>query len=498
MLPPEDRHRCAWRKHAETLQTELDATRSELEELRQKTSLLDERVDDLTQKLFGRRSERQRVPSVTTEINKRRPSSAAETQAKREATAAAKAKIESVKERPPVPRDRCHCEYCGDGPEQFMLVGSKTSTVYAMPPTKPIKRVTIRDTLACHCGKTMVSAPAPKRFGRSQYDASVVAHLIAGKCTDATPVARQAEQMKRQGIPSSRATLNRIFLRGGALLVPMADWIVQHIASSELVLADETPIRQQDQDGKGYFWVFGDGELTAYVYSPNRSGETPKRVLGDSKGDLVVDGYTGYNQVTTPQKRRRSGCNAHARRKFCEAKPKTPGAQEAIDLYNELFVIEFDAMQQGIVGTKAHLELRQHKSAPLVDKLYEWLQTEKPRHLPKGKMGEAIKYAINNRVALTRFLTDPKIPISNNRSERDLRIIALGRKNYQSVGNASAGQKIAALYTVTACCKLAGVDPVPYLTDVLQRLEASPTTPIETLLPHRWKPPDGQRDVAPG
>ena len=292
------------------MQTQLDAARAELEALREKTSLLDERVGDLTQKLFGKRSERQRVTSVTAEINKRRPSTAAERKAKRAATAAAKAKIESLQERPPMPAERCHCEYCGDGPEGFLLVGSKTSTVYSMPPTKPIKRVTTRDTWACHCGKTMVSAPAPKRFGRSQYDASVVAHLIVGKCTDALPVARQAEQMKRQGVPSSRATLNRIFLRGGTLLVPMANWIMQRIASSELVLADETPIRQQDQDGKGYFWVFGNGELTAYVYSPNRSGDTPKRVLGNSKGDLVVDGYTGYNQVTTPEKRRRSGCNA--------------------------------------------------------------------------------------------------------------------------------------------------------------------------------------------
>jgi transposase len=492
-LAPEDRHHCPWREKAEALQTQLDAARTELEALREKTSLLDERVGDLTQKLFGKRSERQRVTSVTAEINKRRPSTAAERKAKRAATAAAKAKIESVQERPPMPAARCHCEYCGDGPQAFLLVGSKTSTVYSMPPPKPIKRVTTRDTWACHCGKTMVSAPAPKRFGRSQYDASVVAHLIVGKCTDALPVARQAEQMKRQGVPSSRATLNRIFLRGGTLLAPMANWIMRRIASSELVLGDETPIRQQDQDGKGYFWVFSNGELTAYVYSPNRSGDTPKNVLGDSKGDLVVDGYTGYNQVTTPEKRRRSGCNAHARRKFCEAKPKTPGAQEIIDLYNELFVIEFDAQQQGIAGTAAHLEMRQRKSAPIVEKLYERLHAEQPRHLPKGKMGEAIRYAINNRAALTRFLTNPKIPISNNESERNLRVIALGRKNYQSVGNASAGERIAALYTITACCKRSGVEPVAYLTDVLERLEAAPDTPIELLLPDRWKPSERQR-----
>jgi transposase len=296
--------------------------------------------------------------------------------------------------------------------------------------------------------------------------------------------------MTREGVPSSRATLNRIFLRAGSLLSPLAHMILQRIVQSELVLADETPMRQQDQDSKGYFWVFGNEQLSAYVYSSSRSGETPKNVLGSSKGDLVVDGYTGYNQVTTPDKRRRSGCNAHARRKFCEAKPRTPEAQYAIELYNELFVIERDAQLQGIVGTAAHLKLRQEKSAPIVEKLYGWLETQKPLHLPKGKMGEAINYALNNRVELTRFLADPKIPISNNQSERRLRVVATGRKNYQSVGNESAGQKIAALYTMTACCKNAGINPTIYLTDVLERLDASPNIDIESLLPENWKPPD--------
>ena len=488
-MPPRSDHRCAWREQAEALESELIATRSELEELRQKTSLLDERIEGLNQKLFGKRSERQRIPSVTAEVNKRRPASHAEKQNKRRAVATAKANIESVPERPPVDPERCHCEFCGDGPEQFTLIGSKTSTVYSIPRTKTIKKVITRDTLACHCGKTMVSAPAPKRFGKSQYDARVAAHVIVGKCTDSMPVARQAEQMTREGVPTSRATLNRVFLRAGSLLSPIARWILQRIANSELVLADETPIRQQDQDSKGYFWVFSNDQLTAYVYSPSRSGETPKNVLGNSKGDLVVDGYTGYNQVTTPGKRWRSGCNAHARRKFCEAKPKTPEAQRAIDLYNELFVIERDAQQQGIVGTAAHLKLRQQRSAPIVEKLYSLLEQQKSLHLPKGKMAEAINYALNNQIELTRFLNDPKIPISNNHSERQLRVVASGRKNYQSVGNESAGQKIATLYTLTACCKAAGINPTIYLTDVLERLEVDPNIPIEKLLPHNWKPP---------
>jgi transposase len=359
-----------------------------------------------------------------------------------------------------------------------------------MRPAKLIKRIYTRDTRACHCGKTMVSAPSPERFGRSQYDASVVAQLVTGKCTDSLPVARQAEQLRRQGVPASRATLNRLFLQAGRVLSPVAVHILSLIAQSDIVLGDETPIRQQDQDSKGYFWTFGNGDLVAYVYSSSRSGDTPKSVLGGTQGVLVADAYTGYNVVTKPDGRDRAGCNSHARRKFCEALGKSPEAQRAIDLYTGVFVVERDARELGIVGSRQHLALRKKKSAPAMRRMHEWLKQEQPRHLPKSKMGAAIGYALNNWKELTRFLSNAKIPVSNNLSEGQLRIVALGRKNYMSVGAESAGQCIATLYTLTACCKRAGIDPVAYLTDVLRRLGRDPDCAVDELMPHRWKPLD--------
>jgi transposase len=310
------------------------------------------------------------------------------------------------------------------------------------------------------------------------------------QCSDSLPVARQAEQLRRQGVPTSRATLNRLFLQAGQVLAPVALRILSLIAESEIVLGDETPIRQQDQDGKGYFWTFGNGELVAYVYSSNRSGETPKKILGGTKGVLVVDGYTGYNVVTKPDGRARAGCNAHARRKFCESLANAPEAQHAIDLYTEAFVVERDAQDSDLVGTTKHLEMRKQRSAPVMQRMHAWLQQEQPRHLPKSKIGDAIGYALNNWQELTRFLSNAKIPISNNLSEGQLRIVALGRKNYMSVGAESAGQRIATLYTLTACCKRAGIDPTAYLTDVLRRLGRDPKCSIDELMPHRWKSPD--------
>ncbi len=122
--------------------------------------------------------------------------------------------------------------------------------------------------------------------------------------------------------------------------------------------------------------------------------------------------------------------------------------------------------------------------------MHAWLIQEKPRHLPKSKMGDAIAYGLNNWKELTRFLTNAKIPVSNNLSEGQLRIVALGRKNYMSVGAESAGQSIAALYTLTACCKRANIDPTAYLADVIRRLGRDPECSVGELMPHRWKPVD--------
>lgn len=489
-MPARKDHRCDWRDRAEALASELKVARDELDKLREKTGLLDEKIDALNKRMFGRRSERQRVPDINAEVRKQRPSDPEKAKAKRRATEEQKRQIEAEPHRPEVPRTECHCEYCGDGPDQFHLIGSKTSTVYSTRPAKLIKRVYTRDTRACHCGKTIVSAPPPERFGKSQYDASVVAQLVTGKCSDSLPVARQAEQLRRQGIPTSRATLNRLFLQAGRVLAPVALRILALIAESDIVLGDETPIRQQDQDGKGYFWTFGNGDLVAYVYSSSRSGDTPKKVLGGTQGVLVVDGYTGYNAVTKPEGRDRAGCNAHARRKFCEALANAPEAQRAIDIYTKLFVVERDARELDIVGSRQHLAMRKKRSAPAMRRMHAWLEQEQPRHLPKSKMGDAIGYALNNWKALTRFLSNPKIPISNNFSERQLRIVALGRKNYMSVGAESAGQSIATLYTLTACCKRAGIDPTAYLTDVLRRLGRDSNCSVDELMPHRWKPLD--------
>ena len=179
---------------------------------------------------------------------------------------------------------------------------------------------------------------------------------------------------------------------------------------------------------------------------------------------------------------------SHVRRKFFDALPTAPEASQALDLIRELYQVEHEAMESGVVRKPEHLTLRQTKSRPIMDRFKDWLDDQKPKHLPKGAMGEALRYAVNNWKSLTVFLGDEHVPIDNNASERALRVAALGRKNFLFVGHDEAGRNIAALYTLVATCEANDVNPVAYLEDVLIRVQTHPAAQIDELLPTNWKP----------
>lgn len=166
-------------------------------------------------------------------------------------------------------------------------------------------------------------------------------------------------------------------------------------------------------------------------------------------------------------------------------------ADDGIDMIRSLFRVEHEATVRDIVGTPAHLELRVRKSRPVVDDFFTWVGLLKARTPPKTPLGTAIGYATNQRERLELFLTDARIPLHNNASERRLRVVALGRKNYLFVGNPRAGRNIAALYSLVASCIANNVEPTEYLTDVLWRVrDAKSDDDIDALLPDRWRAPD--------
>jgi hypothetical protein len=101
-------------------------------------------------------------------------------------------------------------------------------------------------------------------------------------------------------------------------------------------------------------------------------------------------------------------------------------------------------------------------------------------------MGVAVGYALGNRAALTRYAEAGFLAIDNNASERALRAVAVGRKNYLFAGSDAGGRSAAVLYSVAGTCRRLGLDPFAYLRDAFARLPSLPASRVNDLLPNRW------------
>ena len=348
-------------------------------------------------------------------------------------------------------------------------------------------------TLASSDGEVIVKAQAPASVVEGgHYGPGLYAHVITARCHDCLPLYRIEQMMERAGCRIARSTLCSLFHRGSERLQVIYDELVKVAKRSRYLHADETaqPVLAPGECARGWIWTILSPEAIVYHYSDGRDSDTAKRLLSGTTGYLLIDGYGAYNCVVGDSQRTRVGCWAHLRRKIFESKKTVPVAQELLDLIVQLYLVEDEAEQRGIVGTRRHLKLRQAKSRPVLKKIRAWVEDHDGRYSPRSKMGKALTYAKKQREALERFLEDPKLGLDNNPAERALRIVALGRKNSLFAGHAEGAQHLAVLHSMVSTCRLHGVNPYEYIKDVLIRVQTHPVAAIAELLPWNWHPPD--------
>jgi len=157
-------------------------------------------------------------------------------------------------------------------------------------------------------------------------------------------------------------------------------------------------------------------------------------------------------------------------------------------LYGKLYDVERQAKEEQYDNAQL-LHIRQTKAKPILAQIKELLDKWKTEVLPKSEIGKAVGYALNQWEALTRYVDDPILSIDNNLSERTLRMVAIGRKNYLFAGSESGGRRAAILYSLVAGCKLNNIDPFAYFRDTLTRISTHPANRIDELLPSQWQPP---------
>lgn len=320
--------------------------------------------------------------------------------------------------------------------------------------------------------------------------ASVLAMLIIGKFVDHLPVYRQIAIFKRSGINLHYNTVLDWANQGIEVLTPLYELLKRKILKSIYLQADETGIKvleneKGDGSHQGYLWAYRDvpSNLVLFEYQKGRNKEGPGMFLKDFKGYLQTDGYIAYDQFNKRADVTTLCCMAHARRYFSEAEANDKKrATHALLTFQDIYKHE---RQMKDLSVAERQKLRQNDVAPLLETLFQWMKEEYPKVTPKSPIGKALAYSLKREKELTVFLTDGRLEIDNNRIENEIRPIALGRKNYMFAGTHESAQRIAMIYSLLATCKVNGVEPMAWLTHVMEELPNRHVNNIEDLLPQK-------------
>jgi transposase len=321
---------------------------------------------------------------------------------------------------------------------------------------------------------------------------SLLAYVVVSKLGDHLPLYRLERIFERQKVHVARSTMCAWMAAAGELARPLVELMIARVKQSRVVHTDDTPVPIQSpgqkQCRKGRIWCYlGDkaNPYTVYDYTPSRSRDGPAKWLSGFTGYLQADAYGGYDGIYSGGSVIEVACWAHARRKFYDAQDSDgKRAAEMLALIGELYTIEREAKDN---DDAARLALRQERSAPVLARIKEWLDSEGEVVLPRSPMGLAIGYAQNQWAALNVYVTRGFLNIDNNASERALKRVALGRKNWLFAGHDAAAENHARLWSLIASAERHAVDPQRYLTSVLSKLPFTPAHELDQFLPDAWK-----------
>jgi len=350
----------------------------------------------------------------------------------------------------------------------------------------------VRPKYACRSCQSCVTVTAvpPEPLPKAIAAPGLLAHIITAKFADHLPLYRLEGILARHGMELSRSTMCDWLAGCAKALWPIYDAMCDRVRLSKVIHTDDAPVpvldRQLDRTRTGRIWVYlGDARNPYIVYdaTPSRSRDGPQKFLSNYKGYLQADAFGGYDGLYATGATE-VACWAHARRKFVESQSSDSRLSlEMLALIRRLYDVERQTKE---LDSDNRLSLRQEQSAPVLRTIGEWLEAHRISVLPKSPLGGAITYTTNQWKALNVYVTDGDLTIDNNASERALRGVVVGRKNWLFWGSDVGGQTAAVLTSCVATCKRHGIEPWSYLSDVLTRLPAHPVDRIAELLPDTW------------
>jgi transposase len=340
-------------------------------------------------------------------------------------------------------------------------------------------------------GEVATTPKPPQPIDKGLPGPGLLAQVVVSKYADHLPLHRLERIFGRHGLELKRSTLCDWVAAVATKLIPLYDLMTKCVLLSDVLQSDDTTIPVLDaESGKTHtsrMWAYLGDRRHPYVvfdYTSSRARAGPEAFLGNYHGFLQADAYSGYDGIFAKGKIVEIACWAHARRKFYDARDSDAArTHHMLGAIRQLYAVEKETKELDDEGRRA---LRQAQARPLLDAIKSWLDEQAVQVLPKSPVGEAIRYALNQWSALTRYVENGAFAIDNNAAERALRTVVLGRKNWLFAGSDKGAETAAILYTVTVTCRQLGVEPFAYLREVLTRLPTQPADRLAELLPDAW------------
>jgi transposase len=381
------------------------------------------------------------------------------------------------------------------GGELLVKIGEEVSEHFDYRPASTVRvrvvRPKYRKSAPVSGTSPILIAELPERpIPRSVAGPGLIAHVITQKFCDHLPLHRQQVIFKRHGVHLPRSTLANLVQGGALLLARIVDAMWQHAREhAEWLAIDATGVLvlAAEQCRRGHFWVvIAQHDHVLFRYTKKHNGSVPADLLAGFIGYVIADASSVYHELY----RNEPGiievaCWAHARRRWYEALAvDRERALVGIGFIGLLYDAHKAATDQvtGVTDT----DRRRAAAEPVLDKLYAWIEAERPMLVEESPIAKAMNYLVNQRQPLARFLEDGRLRLDNNLSEIELRRQVVGRHNWTFAGSDDGAEWNATATSLIASCQLHGIEPWAYLRDVLTLLPSWPNRDVLQLAPKFW------------
>jgi len=402
-----------------------------------------------------------------------------------------------------LPREECHIYPDYTELDKWIELKPEITEILERDPARWYVRRIIRHKYALRdksldVEKQIITAPMPVLpIAKSYAGATLLADISIDKYVNHLPFYRQIQMFQQQGIIISPATLNGWIQNVADLMRPTYYRLMEMVLSSDYIQSDETTIpiidNEKHKTVKGYIWLVRAvmRDLVFFHYDHgSRAQKVALHLFKDFQGVIQTDGYAVYDIYENKKGVLPIGCWAHCRRRYEEAlKEDKARASYALEQIGLLYDVERRADQEKLTFEE-RADLRSRLSYPIMVAFEKWMINEYPKVLPRGRIGQAIKYTYGIYHKLTRYHLDGRLKMDNNLAENAVRPIALGRKNWLFCGNHEAAENAAIMYSMLGCCKASGVNFRNWLVFFLNNIhkyDQDYSKDLAELLPHNFK-----------